>query len=161
MTEEKIKTKRVRLKVGHIFKCPLSNSKHAYGQFYADTSNGQMIRIFDVITDDEIAPEEIVKHKLMFPPIFVGLSAAIREGVWEIVGFQEIKDFKMPQFKSSLFGPTEKDNVWFLIDGDKEIKLGKELPEKYKKLERAGVWSAYDVNKRIENKGEIPYEAWK
>ena len=157
------KKKRVRLKVGHIFKSPAGKGKHAYGQYCYDCRRGSMIRIFDIVTDREMDLEEITKRELMFPPIFVGLPAAIREGVWELVGFQELKDFKVPLFKTSLFAPAEKDNTWFVIDvtTDKTIKKGSRVPWRYRKLERAGTWSAYDVIKRIENGGENPYEAWK
>lgn len=41
-------------------------------------------------------------------------------------------------------------------DGEKEIKIGKELPDEYKTLEFLVVWNPPNVTQRIET-GEIPF----
>lgn len=148
--------KNMEIKIGDIFKCPISDKEHGYGQFYFNHPEGPVVRIFNIITCEEMNPEEAVKHSLMFPPILTGLNIAIKKGIWKIVGHVEIINFEIPKFRSSLRRPDGSWSDWFIIDGDRAINVGQDLPEKYKKLEYGAVWSAIDVNERIKKHGELP-----
>jgi hypothetical protein len=150
------KEKTIRIKLGDIFKVPLNTNSHGYGQYYMKHRLGPVVRIFNIITKKEIELDEIVLHDLMFPPVIVGLNAAIREKVWEKIGNKEIDNLVIPKFKSSFNETEDNSKVWFLIDGEKETKLGKKLPLKYKDLESAVGWSAYDIKERILRKGKLP-----
>lgn len=152
--------KRVIIRVGDIYKVPITKKKHAYAQYYHQWRLGSIIRVFDVVTSKDLKPEEIIKFDLLFPPKHMGLRPAVREGGWEKIGNLPVKDFVMPKFKSGLPDNRGVVNNWWLIDGDKTISLGEKLPNKYKKLERSGTWSYHDIVKRIKNKGKIPYKAW-
>jgi hypothetical protein len=118
---------------------------------------GPIIQVFDLFSDSKIRAQEFETAQPLFPPIFTGLFAAIRTGLWSIVGKSGIKDFVYPNFVSTLYDQkTGKARTWFLWDGNKSIPLGLQLPDEYKKLEYLVVWSPYDVVKRIET-GEYLY----
>jgi len=156
-----IKKKRIIIKIGDIFKIPIADNKHSYGQYYHEDKFGYIMRFFNIITSENLKPEEVVKFDLMFPPKHVGLKSAVRVGDWERIGNVPITDFVMPKFKYSHKRPDGSFTPWHIIEGDKMTLVGDELPEEYKHLEHYSAWSYYDIVKRIKNKGEIPYEAWK
>lgn len=146
--------------MGDIYKIPITKMKHAYAQYCHEDNFGYMIKFFNLITAEDLDLTEIINLDLMFPPIYVGIFPALREGGWIKIGNLEVKNFKVPRFKSGLPDRYGNVNNWWLIDGEKEISLGKKLPEKYKNLEHKAGWSYHDVVKRIKNKGKIPYKAW-
>lgn len=155
--------KRKRLKIGDIFEIPLSDGQKAYGQYVlADKENGPMIRVFDLITKHSIGVDEITRCSNMFPPIIVGLKAAIKTGQWIIVGSSSVKDFDSPDFISAMYdGVNDKMGMWYLWDGSesKYVSLGYILPEKYRELEQLIVWSPDNLKKRIET-GINPIDRW-
>ncbi|MCC6604820.1 MAG: immunity 26/phosphotriesterase HocA family protein [Anaerolineae bacterium] len=145
---------RKTLKVGDIFEIPLSDGRKACGQYVrADKDNGPVIRIFDLITKDDMKIDEIVNAPVMFPPIVVGLKAAIKSGLWTIIGNLPVTDFVPPNFISAMYNSiSDKVGMWYLWDGieSKFIPIGNKLPEEYRGLEQLVVWAAEDVTKRIE-----------
>ena len=93
----------------------------------------------------------------MFRPVITGLFAAIRTGLWKKIGYIQVNDFEYPNFIATNYNQkTGKASIWFLWNGEKYIRLGTELPEKYKELEYHMVWSPYDVVDRIET-GKYPF----
>ncbi len=155
--------KRKRLKIGDVFEIPLSDGRKAYGQYVrADKDNGPMIRIFDLITKDNIQVDEIINTPNMFPPLIVGLRAAIKTGMWTILGNSPINDFDPPYFISAMYDSiNDKMGMWYLWDRSKSeyIPLGYKLPGEYRELEQLVVWAAEDVAKRIET-GNNPIDRW-
>ena len=116
-----------------------------------------MIRIFNIITEKDIQIEQLVDTKPMFRPVITGLFAAIRTGLWKKIGHIQVNDFEYPNFIATNYNQkTGKASIWFLWNGEKYIRLGTELPEKYKELEYLMVWSPYDVVDRIET-GKYPF----
>ncbi|OGO35715.1 MAG: hypothetical protein A2W35_01910 [Chloroflexi bacterium RBG_16_57_11] len=146
------------VKIGDVFEIPLSDGSFAYGQFvFKDSKIGPLIQIFDLISKNKINIEQLGSVGSLFPPIITGLFAAIRTGMWKIIGRKAIKGFVYPNFVSTFFDDrTGKAGVWFLWNGKESIRLGSRLPDEYKKLEYLMVWSPQDVVKRIET-GEYPF----
>ena len=154
-------TKR-RIRVGDVFQIPLSDGRFAYGQYvYRDNRNGPIIRVFDVITEKEVEFDEIrerLEHaNLLFPPVITGVFAAVRTGLWKVIGHMSVDDFQYPNFVSVFDEGYKPLGDWFLITEKDDIRLGKRLPDKYKNLEFLTVWSPYDIVHRIET-GENSYE---
>jgi len=93
----------------------------------------------------------------LFPPVITGLFAAIRTGMWKVIGYMPVEEFAYPKFVSTFSNEkTGEARVWFLWDGEKSTRIGSKLPEDYKEFEFLVVWSPYDVVHRIET-GEYPY----
>ena len=153
-----------RLKIGDIFEIPLSNGKKSFGQYvYREKQNAPLIRVFDHILKEgnEINIQEISSKPLLFPTVITGLYAAIREGIWRVIGNTPIEGFEYPLFVSTFWDQkTGEAGIWFLWDGEKETRLGKELPDEYKKLEFLIGWGPPHIVQRIEKCGEtlFPYK---
>ncbi|MEN4013084.1 MAG: Imm26 family immunity protein [Bellilinea sp.] len=143
-----------KLRVGSVFEIPLGGNRKAFGRYlHKDLQSGPIIHIFNTILDNtqEINISKLPDFGNMFPPVFVGLHAAIREGYWKIVGFIPVKNFHYPGFITAHWGgDPPKIHQWLLWDGKQYRSLGSKLPEKYKNFEFYGVYTAYDITKRIE-----------
>ena len=146
------------VKIGDVFEIPLSDDRFAYGQYvFSDSKMGPLIQVFNLITKNKIHIEKLGDVKPLFPPIITGLFAAIRTGMWKVIGRQAIKGFVYPNFISTFFDDkTGNARVWFLWNGKESVRIGSQLPDEYKKLEYLMVWSPQDVVKRIET-GEYPF----
>jgi hypothetical protein len=147
------------VRVGDIFEIPLSGNRKTYGQYvYKDKKQGPLIQVFDCIINSEIHfDKDFINKGHLFPPIITGLTAAIRVGLWCVVGKSSVINFNYPMFVSSLWDEkTGEVQKWFLWNGDKFIPNGPILPVEYKSFEYLIVWSPYDVVYRIET-GEYPF----
>lgn len=148
------------MKLGDIVEIPLSNGRKAYGQYvFWDKNMGPLLQIFDliVVSNHTIDLEEIENAKPLFPPVITGLFAAVKSGLWKVVGNLPIRGFEYPGFISTFYDDkTGKARTWFLWNGSESIRLGDRLPEKYKNMEYLVIWSPFDVADRIET-GEYPY----
>ena len=140
------------IKIGDIFEIPLSGGRFAYGQYvFKDRKMGPIIQIFDLISEGWIGIEQLETARPLFPPVITGLFAAIRTGMWSIIGRKAVESFTYPNFVSTFFDDkTGKARLWFLWDGEKSVPLGTQLPDEYKKFEYLLVWNPPDVVKRIE-----------
>jgi hypothetical protein len=153
---------RKRVRVGDVFEIPLSDGRKAFGHYvFRDEKEGPLIQVFDLITEGEVQPEKVLERlkqaKPLFPPVITGVFAAVRTGLWRVIGRMPVQGFVYPKFISTFWDDkTGKARVWFLYDGEKDVSLGLKLPEEYKQLEFLVVWSPYDVVYRIET-GEYPY----
>ncbi len=150
--------KKHNLKIGDIFEMTLSDHRKAYGQYiYWDKKMGPLVQIFDLIFVDEINLEDLAAAKPLFPPVITGLFAAVKTGLWNVIGNFPVKDFKYHPFVSTLFDQkTGEARIWFLWDGEKSIKLGYQLTASQKQLEYLTVWNPPNLMKRIET-GEYPF----
>lgn len=147
------------VKVGDLFEITLTNERCAIGHFvYRDKNNGPFIQVFKYISDKkDFNIEKAIHANYMFPPVITGLGAAIRTGLWQIVGKKTVNDFVYPKFISAFWDDkTGKVTNWFLYNGSSYEKLGPILPVEYKNLEYLVVWSPHDIIYRIET-GEIPF----
>jgi hypothetical protein len=153
---------KTHVKIGDILEIPLNDGRKTYGQYvYFDKELGGIMQVFDLIVDrsNEISFDELKDRKLLFPPIFIaGLYPIIRAGEWKIVEHTPVKNFTVPSFVSTIWNPkTGEASKWFLWNGEKDIPLEKELPEKYKRLEFLIHWSPYNLIERIRT-GKNPYK---
>lgn len=143
-------------KIGDIFQIPLSNGKRSYGQYLHHSKMGPIIRVYNLFSD-KATIDQVVSSDLLFPPVITGLYAAIKKGYWKVIGHSPILNFVHPRFVSAFYDQeTGKAKIWFLWDGQNEIKIGPVLPEEYKKLEFLVVWNPTNVVQRIETR-KIPF----
>jgi len=159
---EGVKNIRKRIRIGDIFEIPLSDGRKAYGQYvFWDQEEGPLIQVFDLILEADEPSDTVVERlqraKPLFPPVITGLQAAIRTGMWTIIGHSPIKDFKYPGFISVYHDKYIPRGNWLFWDGEQLTRLGSALPEEYKDYEFLVGWSPYDIPHRIET-GENPYE---
>lgn len=146
-----------RPKVGDIFSIPLADGKMGYGQYLHYSKMGPIIQIFNLISDAEASIEEVISAKPLFPPIITGLFAAIKDGSWRVIGNRPVPNFVHPKFLSTLYDPdTGRAGMWFLWDGEKDIKIGTTLSPEYKEFEFLVIWTPQHVVDRIET-GKIPF----
>lgn len=145
---------RPKLRVGSILEIPISDGCRAFGRYlHRDAQQGQILQVYDVILkgNESINTESLKNAKNLFSPVFVGISAALRAGLWRIVGYLPVENFTYPGFLSAHWsGEPLVVNRWFFWDGTHYISLGKKLPEEYKKYEYIGGYAAQDIAKRIE-----------
>jgi len=95
--------------VGDILQIPLSNGKIAYGRYvYWDgrkpSGMGSLVEIYDFFSAEPVESgliDTLSSKPLLFPPVFVGLGAAIKSGRWSIVGHIPVFDFTFPEFRST------------------------------------------------------------
>jgi hypothetical protein len=140
-------------KIGDIFEIPLTKSRRSYGQYLYFSKMGPIIQIFDVVSSNEMNVDQIICSQPLFPPIIVGLFAAIKDKIWKVVGNKPIESFKHPLFVSNEYDQiTGEARTWFIWNGQEYIKVGIKLPDRYKKLEFLVVWSSSSVVERIENR---------
>lgn len=147
-----------RITVGDIFDIPLTDGRRALGQYvFSDEKYGPLIQVYDLITEEPINIVQLKAASPLFPPVITGLFAAIRNGIWNVVGHLPIADFGYPCFVSAHYDQrTGRVHYWYLWDGKRPRPIGPRLPEKHKQLEYLVVWSPHDVVHRIET-GEYPY----
>lgn len=149
------------LKAGDIFEIPLSGGRKAYGQYvHEDRKMGPLIQVFDLIIQGDVQPSQLLDQlkdaEPLFPPVITGLFAAIRTGLWKVIGHMSITKFAYPQFVSTMHEGYQRRGLWYLWNGKTWVKLGHELAEEYKKLEFLVVWDPHNIAHRIET-GENPY----
>jgi hypothetical protein len=146
-------------RIGDVFEIPLSGERYAFGQYLNYSRMGPIIQVF-AFTSEQQAPvniAQIIQSKPLFPPIITGLFAAVRDGMWKVIGNKPVNDFVHPKFLSALYDERTGDvKKWSIWDGDKSLVLGKELPREYKGLEYLVVWSPINVVSRIET-GKVPF----
>ncbi|MBI4062292.1 hypothetical protein HY410_00045 [Candidatus Gottesmanbacteria bacterium] len=154
---------RTRIKVGDVFEIPLPNNKKTYGQYILwDERYGPLVRIFNLIVHQEQPPDlqKIVQQKILFPPVFTGLYAAIRQEIWHVIGNSPVEKFEFPSFLTGLINEHGKVNMWSIRDSKASKRIGPVLPKRYKNLEYLVVWNPPNLTKRIET-GENPYDRLK
>jgi hypothetical protein len=144
-------------KEGDIFEVPLSNGTKAYGQYLYFSKLGPIIQISSLISTETASLDQILDSKPLFPPIITGLFAALNKKKWKVIGHSPITQFNHPKFVRTLYNQrTGEAGIWFLWDGQEDIRVGPVLPVEYKSLEFLVVWNPQDVVDRIET-GKIPF----
>jgi hypothetical protein len=143
---------RKGLRIGDVFEIPLANGQKVYGQYvYWDRRMGPLVQILDIRTDRDATLEEISNSGPLFPPVITGVFAAVRTGMWSVIGNLPVEGFVYPSFIAPVYdSKTRKVHMWYLWDGKKYRRLGEKLPDRYKRLEQLVVWSPHDVVHRIE-----------
>jgi hypothetical protein len=143
-----------RLRVGSVLEIPLSDGRKAFGRYlHRDAKEGQILQIYDLfLKNNENLDLSLLRiAKDLFQPIFVGISGAVGEGWWKIIGYLPVENFTYPGFLAAHWsGEPPVVYRWFFWDGVKSIPLGTKLPDEYKKYEYIGGYAAPDIAKRIE-----------
>jgi hypothetical protein len=144
-------------KEGDVFEIPLTSGKKAYGWYLNYSPMGPLIQVFSLVSASDVTIDQVLASKPLFPPVLTGLFAAIKNEKWKIVGHKPVTNFSHPKFVSTLFDHRiGRAEIWYLWDGEKEMKIGPILPDEYKSLEFLVVWDPSNVVDRIET-GEIPF----
>jgi len=152
-----------RIRVGDVFEIPLSDGRKAYGQYvFKDKKMGPLIQVFDLITAGEVQLDQVLEQlkraNPLFPPVITGLFAAVRTGLWKVIGQVPVGEFIYPRFVSTMHDEEyQAVSFWYLWDGEKSVRLGRKLPRKYRQLEFLVGWDPHDISHRIET-GENPYD---
>ncbi len=146
--------KRVRPEIGDVFVIPLPDGRRAYGQYvhhHLDPYGpwGEMVQVFDLITEEEVPLEQLTTAGPMFPPVVAMLPEALSRGRWRLIGRLPVEGFSLPLYRY-LEIPDPQPGVyhdWWIWDGQKATFVG-ELPPEYRSLE---YWQGYDVEE-LENR---------
>lgn len=143
---------RKRIKIGDIVAIPLPSGGYGYAQYiFLDKKKGPLIQVYDLITEQIADLPEIAEAEPLFGPVITGISAAVRNGRWEILGNTNVEYFRYKNFIAPVYnGKLRIVSKWFLWDGENFIDLGTKLPMKYRGLEQLVVWDPEDVAYRIE-----------
>ena len=146
-----------RPKLGDIFIIPVDHGKYAYGQFIFISKMGPIVQIFKKISIGEINLDELLLSDLLFQPVIVGLYAAIKEGLWNIVGNRSVITNEHPKFLTTNWSEkTGKAGMWAIWDGEKYYDIGHELPDQYKNYEYLIIWPPQMITERIRT-GKTPF----
>ena len=125
----------VRIKLGDYFQIPLPDGRFAYCQHVNwNEQMGFLVHVFDRISDHPLKVDEFSGSMPLFPPVFVGLRAAVNSGRWKRIGNQPVTDFKFPMFRATSATKPGKYENWWLFDGLKQRFIGT-LPPDLRTLE--------------------------
>ena len=159
--------KRVRLKTGDIIQIPLSDGTYAIAQivmynFKKGAPLNPLLRVLKgrYKIGEEVDLDNVDLNDELFPPVITGVIPAVREGLWNKIGFRKVKDFTYPNFIGTNWSQvTGEAGIWYLRNASGAFVIGKELPEEYKKYEYYAIISPYDIMDRIETGiRPFPYE---
>jgi hypothetical protein len=86
--------------------------------------------------------------RLLFPPVFVGLVAAVRGKLWQYIGNKPVEGFVLPKFRDTMGTKPGTYHDWSIWNGRKHSKLG-DLPEDLRTLELKSIWGCEALADRI------------
>ncbi len=113
---------------------------------------GAVIRVFDRIFPSRPSDIQGIAHSpVQFITLFP-LSAAVSQGIFEIIGNIELPDSlaSFPIFRTGIRNPsTGHVESWSLWDGDRSIKVGKLKTDQYR-LPLRGIWNDTILIERID-----------
>jgi hypothetical protein len=129
-----------KVRIGDILEIPTAKGL-AYAQYtHDDSMYGQLIRVLEKTFQRRPADfSETVQGPVQFC-VFFPLKAAVRRGIFKIVGQQEVAPSNQvfPTFRSGLPDPqTNKVKTWWFWDGKEEWKVG-EITEEQRKMPLSG-----------------------
>lgn len=133
---------------------PLPDGRYAHAQYLGLNQHyGTLIRVLDVITESEVAVEELAQAKDLFPPVFVGMNVSLRKKIWNVIGTLPVETDQFPVFRysrdlllSGLRAGYYQD--WKLWDGAEFRERGELRPEDLH-LECLCCWAGDLLEKRI------------
>lgn len=139
---------RAKPEIGDVVAIPLPDGRTAYGQYvywHEDPVGpwGEMVRVFDLVTEEEVPVERLATAEPMFPPVVVMLEEALASGRWRVIGRLPAEEFRYPPHRFLHEAEPEPGvyHDWWLWDGQKETYIG-DLPAEYRALE---YWNGYDA----------------
>ncbi len=149
---------KVSARVGDCYLIHLPSGRKAYAQYvHRHPEYGPMVRVFDIVTDREVGLEELASAGELFPPVFVALERALRDGAWERIGSLPVTDFVFPKFRRALVNGPGVYHNWRIWDGEKDTYVG-DLPPEYRGLEMLSIWGYEILAKRIDTGENIDHQ---
>lgn len=107
-----------RLTIGDIFEIPLTSGRVGFAQYvHKDNQMGFLFQVFDHFADNtgQLSIESVVESLPLFPPIFTGIQAGIKLGLWKVIGNCPVRNFSYPGFISTITTPdTLTATIWYL-----------------------------------------------
>jgi len=138
-----------RIKVGDYFEIPLTDGRFAYCQHVNwNDQMGFLVQVLERISDQPLKVDELLGAKPLFPPVFVGLRAALNSGRWKKIGNRPVTDFEFPLFRATSATKPGKYENWWLFDGFKQRFIGT-LPLELRSLEVEVAWGYEMLESRI------------
>jgi Immunity protein 26 len=135
--------KKIRPKVGDVFRVPLDEGMHAYGHVLSSVLHGY----YAIRTDKAVALNDIVQSPVAFR--VKALNDRIEKGEWPIVG-----NIAPPAaMNAPLRLALENAPDFFLLYEWTPQTGGHDWPvsaDEVKGLEEDGIWDSYDVPRRLE-----------
>jgi hypothetical protein len=141
---------RAKTEVGDCFRIPLPDGRWAYCQYVQQSDElGYLVRVFDRITAEPLSSiEDLEEAELLFPPVFVGLRASVRNGRWQKIGVMSVNSFQFPKFRFTMGTKPGTYHDWRIWDGRSTANIG-DLPEHMRSLELKQVWGDEGLEERI------------
>jgi len=117
--------------------------------FYRVESYGDVVRVFQQITAEPLSsPDGLEKERLLFPPVFVALVAAVRGKLWQLIGNVPVGEFALPRYRFTMGTKPGTYDDWRIWNERKTVKVGK-LPTEMRSLELKCVWGCEALAERI------------
>ena len=113
---------------------------------------GAMLTVFEGLHASRPPRIECVAESRVQFTTFFPLSAAVQQGIVEVVGNVPVPEHltTFPVFRNGVVNPrTKRVDDWWLWDGERSWRVGRLLPEQYK-LPIEGVWNDTLLIERIE-----------
>jgi len=143
-------------KIGDIIEIPTSMGL-AYAIYTHEHEQppkfGALLRVFDRLYPSRPdSLENVISDRVRFSTFFP-LTAAIRQGIFEVVGNVSvpIELLEFPIFRDGIADPkTKKVKVWWLWDGEKETRVGN-LTQEQRFYPIRAIWNDTMLVHRIES----------
>jgi hypothetical protein len=137
-------------KIGFVYRLTKLNSDAIYAQVIAwDKEMGHLVRIAKLDSDSSDLRYGTLKNGELFPPVFVGLDAAVRAKEWILVAKNEIDAETIPPFKATNQSPPDLDGSgWYIRDGGKSRFVG-QINSDQKNFETYQIWGYKILEDRI------------
>jgi len=136
-------------RIGDCFAVPLPNGKVAHAQYVClHHEIGTLVRVFDVVRDRPVDVDVLRRAGLLFPPVFVGLLAALRVCGWQRIGNFPAKGYWFPRFRATIDTRPGVYENWSIWDGRRTVFVGK-LRKRHRSLELKTVHSPQRLAQRI------------
>jgi hypothetical protein len=153
-------TSRKRLKIGDIVEIKTKKGL-SYAQYtQKDPLYGALIRVFRLIFQERPPSfKEFVHGDIQFIT-FLPLRYYVKDGTLEIVAHEEVPEQAQtfPVFKGHNGIHPDGSIVWWLWDGEKEWKVGRELTEEQKQYPESGTINYKALVTSIEK--DWTHEGW-
>lgn len=139
-----------KIVVGNILQLPLIEGGFAYAHYvFDDPQKGMLIAVLSEVYPEPVDPKILGIREYLFPPVFCGLRYAVREGVWQIVGWASTEHFVFPRFKSGIPDKNRVVHNWFIYDGKETVLVEDDVPADLDSLEELSTYPPKMITDRI------------
>jgi hypothetical protein len=137
-------------RIGSLFKLKAFKTANVFAHCIAwDEKMGYLMRISALEQRESSPTYEDLKRRALFPPVFVGLDAAVKAREWLLVSKMVIDHEAIPAFKATNQSPPDlEDASWYIRNSGKSKFVGRLSPEE-KELETYQIWGYRILEERI------------